>query len=254
MLLETQEANLSLAMRHLNGLYTAYFNRAHRRVGHLLQGRFKAILVEKDSYLLELSRYIHLNPVRMKKKVALGRYGWSSYRDYVGDRKAPDWLHCEEVLGYFGQSRSEARLAYRRHVAEGAMEGMRCPWEMVLGQMVLGGERFVGSVRKRIGEGVHREVPSRRQLEKRPGWDQIRKKIRERMPEVMGLKTGNRSDPQGAVLMYLGRERGGLSLKELARLCNREESTISSAAARVGRLRRRDRRWDQVLSRIEKTL
>lgn len=253
-LVETREANLSLAIRHLNGVYTAYFNRTHRRVGHLFQGRFKAIVVEKESYLVELSRYIHLNPVRMKKGVGLGRYGWSSYRDYVGDRKAPGWLRCEEVLGYFGQSRLQARGAYRRYVEAGAKEGMEQPWEKVVGQVVLGGERFVTEVRKRVGTGVHREVPSRRQLERRPSWDQIRQGVRETLPELMRLKTGHRSDPESAVLMYLGRERGGLSLKELADLCEREESTISYAAGRVGQLRARDGRWDRVLRRIEESL
>jgi putative transposase len=133
LLLETQEANLSLAMRHLNGVYTSYFNRTYRRAGHLFQGRFKAILVEKECYLLELSRYIHLNPVRMKKRVGLARYGWSSYRDYVGERRAPGWLHCEDVLEYFGRSRAQAQRAYRGYVEAGAKEGVERPWGRAAG-------------------------------------------------------------------------------------------------------------------------
>lgn len=252
LLLETPEANLSLAIRHLNGVYTSYFNRTYRRVGHLFQGRFKAILVEKESYLLELSRYIHLNPVRLKKGFSLGRYAWSSYRDYVGDRKVPPWLRCEEVLGYFGPR--QARAAYRQYVEAAAKEGTDRPWEKVVGQMVLGGEGFLAGVRKKMGKGIHREVPSRRQLERRPGWSQIKKSIREKRPELMKLRTGNRSNPERAVVMYLARELGGLSLKQLAVLCDRDESTISSAAGRVGRMRVRDRRWDRVLRELEKSL
>ncbi|HHT9135604.1 MAG TPA: transposase, partial [Candidatus Avalokitesvara rifleensis] len=96
LLVETREANLSLALRHLNGLYTTYFNHIHRRVGHLFQGRYKAILVEKESYLLELSRYIHLNPVRAQVASQLQSFVWSSYLDYVGRRRAPKWLTREE--------------------------------------------------------------------------------------------------------------------------------------------------------------
>ncbi|MEW6682133.1 MAG: transposase [Nitrospirota bacterium] len=98
LLLETEEANLSLALRHLNGVYTGYFNRAYDRVGHLFQGRFKAIVVDKTSYLLELSRYIHLNPVRIRQPLALARYPWSSYWAYIGRRAAPAWLAREAVF------------------------------------------------------------------------------------------------------------------------------------------------------------
>src|SRR4026208_485607 len=83
---ETPKANLSIGMRQLNGIYTQSFNRRHKRVGHLFQGRFKAILVEKESYLLELSRYIHLNPWRVKESNDPVKYPWSSLGSYVGAR------------------------------------------------------------------------------------------------------------------------------------------------------------------------
>lgn len=253
LLVETAEANLSLAIRHLNGVYTQAFNRRHRRVGHLFQGRYKAILVEKESYLVELSRYIHLNPVRAGIEGSL-RYRWSSYPDYVGSRKAPAWLVYGEVLGYWGQDIGRAQGAYRRFVEEGIKKGVERPWEKVMGQVVLGGERFIEKVRGRIGRGESREVPGRRQLAERPGWEVIRREVRNIRSEVMKLKTGNRSDPEKAVMVYLGRERGGLSLRELARLCGREESTVSQTAARVARLREREAKWDQLLRRIERSL
>src|SRR5438093_5381003 len=102
LLVETPKPNLSLGMRQLNGIYTQAFNRRHRRVGHLFQGRFKAILVEKDAYLLELSRYIHLNPWRVKRSYDPFKYRWSSLQAYVGAAVAPGWLTVKEVLAELG--------------------------------------------------------------------------------------------------------------------------------------------------------
>ena len=252
LLVETREANLSLALRHLNGVYTGYFNRGHRRIGHLFQGRYKAIVVEKESYLLELSRYIHLNPIRARRGVRLGRYPWSSYPAYIGRRPVPVWLTRQAVLGYFGRNLARAQDAYRAFVEEGLRRGVERPWEKVIGQVVLGGPELLRFLRGKVGQGRDREVPSRRQLEARPTYDEIRKGVQAALPELMRLRTGGRSDPGRAVLFYLGRERGGLSLKALAGSVGVEESTVSHTAGRVARLRREDPNWDRVLCKIEK--
>lgn len=110
---ETPEGNLSRGMRQLNGVYTQYVNRAHRRVGHVFQGRYKAILVEKDSYLLELARYVVLNPVRAGVVVEAGEWHWSSYRMMVGEAPWPEWLATGWLLGQFGQT---ARVAVPRYI------------------------------------------------------------------------------------------------------------------------------------------
>src|SRR6266498_2751571 len=102
LLLETPEGNLSQIMRHINGAYTTYFNVKRKRAGHLFQGRFKAILVEADEYAAELSRYIHLNPVRAGMAERPEDYRWSSYRSYIGQNSAPEWLQMGMILGYFG--------------------------------------------------------------------------------------------------------------------------------------------------------
>ncbi|MCZ6481252.1 MAG: transposase [candidate division NC10 bacterium] len=254
LLVETPEANLSLALRHLNGVYTGYFNRVHRRSGHLFQGRYKAIVVEKEGYLLELSRYMHLNPIRARRAVRLGRYPWSSYLAYIGRRQAPVWLTRQAVLGYFGRNLSRGQNAYRTFVAEGIRRGVERPWEQVIAQVVLGGPQFVRFVRGKVTRGRDREVPSRRQLEARPTYNEIRREVEAALPELLRLKTGGRSDPGRAVLFYLGRERGGLSLKALAGSLGVEESTVSHAAGRVARLRREDPNWDRVLRNIERRI
>ncbi len=254
LLLETKEANLSLALRHLNGVYTSSFNRTHQRAGHLFQGRYKAILVEKESYLLELSRYIHLNPIRVKMDIRPERYAWSSYRDYIGSRTAPGWLTREALLGTFGRENRRAEQAYRKYVEEGVRKEMETPWKEVVGQVVLGGEGFLRSVQTKLSGGRNREVPSRRGLEVRPTWEEIKKRVQKASPELMALKTGNRSNPVRAVLIYLGRERGGLSLRELAEHLDLEASTVSQTAGRVARLRLENKRWERILQKIEKSL
>ncbi|MGH7826702.1 MAG: transposase [Candidatus Binatia bacterium] len=114
LLVETPKANLSRGMRQLNGIYTQSFNRRHHRVGHLFQGRFKAILVEKECYLLELCRFIVLNPVRVKSKSQVQAWEWSSYRATAGLAPTREFLTTDWVLGQFGKSRTTAQKRLRR--------------------------------------------------------------------------------------------------------------------------------------------
>jgi putative transposase len=112
LLIETPDANLSQGMRQLNGIYTQKFNRRHGRVGHVFQGRFKSVLVEKDSYLLELCRYIVLNPVRARIVTHPEDYPWSSFTFTAGSGKSPEFLSTDWVLAQFGRNRKEARKRY----------------------------------------------------------------------------------------------------------------------------------------------
>lgn len=141
LVIETPDANLSKGMRQLNGVYTQRFNRSHRRVGHVFQGRFKAILVEKDNYLLELARYVVLNPLRAKMVRRLENWPWSSYRASCGQAAKPDWLQVDFVLSQFGAHRARAIAKYVAFVHEGA----RLPsvWGQLQGQVYLGSEAFV---------------------------------------------------------------------------------------------------------------
>src|SRR6266511_4267743 len=118
-LLETPNGNLNRALRYINGVYTQAFNRRHKRVGHLFQGRYKAILVDKDSYLLELSRYIHLNPWRVKRSMDTIKYPWCSLRSYFGARAAPAWLIVRDVMSQLG---SKGKRGYRQFVVDGIKE------------------------------------------------------------------------------------------------------------------------------------
>jgi putative transposase len=139
--IETPDANLSRGMRQLNGVYTQSFNRAHRRVGHVFQGRFKAILVEKDSYLLELARYVVLNPLRAKMVRRIEQWPWSSYRATCHLATNPDWLNTDFILAQFGAQRARAITKYAAFVHEG--RGLPSVWDGLKGQIFLGSERFI---------------------------------------------------------------------------------------------------------------
>jgi putative transposase len=160
LLVETPDANLSEGMRQLNGVFTQYVNRTHTRVGHLFQGRFKAILVERDSYLLELARYVVLNPVRAGMVPAPGDWPWSSYRAMVGEVPAPGWLETDAVLRVFSDERTTAVNGYRRLKAEGI--GAASPWQGLKGQIDLGSDQFAERMQARIDPTRPlREVPKR---------------------------------------------------------------------------------------------
>ena len=138
---ETPDANLSRGMRQLNGVYTQRTNRRHGLVGHLFQGRFKAILVERDAYLLELARYVVLNPVRAGMAGMADDWMWSSYRIMVGQAHAPVWLETDWLLAQFNQERSRAQAGYATFVAQGV--GQSSVWHGLRNQVFLGSDAFV---------------------------------------------------------------------------------------------------------------
>jgi putative transposase len=167
LLIETPQPNLSRGMRQLNGVYTQRFNRRHRRVGHLLQGRFKAILIERDAYLLELARYIVLNPVRAKMVKNPSRYPWSSYRPTLGSDPTPPGLTIGWVLDQFAKTKPAARKRYAAFVHAGI--GNASPWGEVKGQILLGGKAFVKQLAPRLKESSSvAEIPKRQRRLYRP--------------------------------------------------------------------------------------
>jgi REP element-mobilizing transposase RayT len=141
LLAQTPQPNLSRGMQWLNGVYTQRFNRRHERVGHVFQGRFKAILVERDSYLLELARYIVLNPVRAGLASVPEGWRWSSYHATAGEQAAPRWLSVNWILDQFGIGETPAQDRYRQFVAAGFDQAS--PWRNLRGQVLLGTEPFV---------------------------------------------------------------------------------------------------------------
>ena len=164
LVLETPEGNLSQGMRQLNGVYTQSVNRAHHRVGHVFQGRYKAILVEKDAYLLELSRYVVLNPVRAGMVKRPEQWAWSSYRAMLGQADRPAWLHTDWILGQFATRRSRAVEKYVDFVRAGV--GLPSIWDSLRNQIYLGGEEFVQRLQRKAPKAADLgEIP---RMQRRP--------------------------------------------------------------------------------------
>jgi REP element-mobilizing transposase RayT len=146
--IETAEGNLAKGMRQLNGVYTQRFNRLHAHVGHVLQGRYKAILVEREAHLLELTRYVILNPVRARMVAAPEHWPWSSYHTTMSHKPAPPWLARDWILSQFARIREEARTPYARFVHDG--QHHPSIWSGLRHQIYLGSDDFVGRMQGRL--------------------------------------------------------------------------------------------------------
>lgn len=147
LLVETPEPNLSRGMQLLNGVYTQRFNHRHKRVGHVLQGRYRAILVERESHLLELARYVVLNPVRAKMVLSARDWPWSSYRATAGQADVPGFLQVDWILAQFDTRRDRAFGAYKQFVGRGRSVDI---WEDLRAGSLLGSKAFVERIRPRL--------------------------------------------------------------------------------------------------------
>jgi len=172
LMIETPDGNLSVGMRQLNGVYTQKYNRRNHKTGHVFQGRFKAIIVQKENYLLALCRYVVLNPLRAGVVEKPEGWNWSSYRATAGLRKGPDYLTTEWILGQFSSKRTVAQKQYRAFVREGIHGGT--PWDELRGQVLMGEEGFIDRFKGLLEDkkGV-KEIPRPQRYVGRPSLDKI---------------------------------------------------------------------------------
>ena len=166
LVIETQGANLAKGMRQLNGLYTQKYNWKYRKTGHVFQGRYKAIIVDRDAYLLELCRYVVLNPVRAHAVEKPEDWKWSSYRATAGIDDVPSLLPVEALLGHFSKKRKKARLLYRKFVSED-ISGPSL-WEELTGQIYLGDKQFIESAKGLARNYSDPEIPRQQREAARP--------------------------------------------------------------------------------------
>lgn len=148
LLIETPTGNLSRGMRQLNGVYTQRFNIRYGSGGRVFQGRFKAILVEREGFLLDLCRYVVLNPLRLKAVKSIGRYRWSSYRATAGELQPPAWLNTDWILGQLGRSSAVAQRRYAEFIEAGI--GLPSPLGKVKAQILLGSSAFVKKMKQQL--------------------------------------------------------------------------------------------------------
>ena len=209
LLLETPRANLEAILHHLNTGYTDYFNIKRGRSGHLFQGRYKAILVEKDSYALELSRYIHLNPVRAQIVKDPSEYTWSSYVTYIGRERSWDWL-CEDfILGQLSEDKQRAYRRYRDYVKEAVGRSLQDPLQNTVASTMLGSDRFVEWVKEKWLKKARpdRDIPALRRL---TNWPELSLIARE-TDRVFGRGTSEARK----IAIYLSHRLSGLMLGEI---------------------------------------
>ncbi len=234
---ETPEANLSEGMHYLNGSFTGYFNRRHRRSGHLFQGRFKAHLVEEEGYFLEVSRYVHLNPVRGRLVERPEDYRWSSYPGYRRAARALPWVTYARVLGEFGHTASQTRRAYARFVQAGIDEPPESPFRQALGGFLLGSSEFIESIGRRLEDRpTDADVPQLQELRPRPSLATILTAVGEHFDrDPADWSRGTRCEDAGrAVAAYLARRRFGYRATAVAvALGYGSSSAVSHAIRRI---------------------
>lgn len=212
LLIETQEPNLSQGMRQLGGNYTQAHNRFHGKCGHLFQGRFKSILVQKDSHLLELCRYIMLNPVRGGIAFHPQEWHWSSYRQTMGFSKRWKFLSTNWILSQFGKKLATARKSFQRFVQNG-IDDPNSIWDDVKGQILLGSQTWVASFQDILEDNKNRlEVPRKQRLASRAPLEEI---------------IFPRENPKRNRLIYKAHVKYGYTLKEIADFLDIHYTTVS---------------------------
>lgn len=172
LMIETPDGNLSLGMRQLNGVYTQAQNKRRNKTGHLFQGRYKAILIQKDTHLLEVCRYVVLNPVRAKMVEKPEDWKWSSYRATAGKEPTHSCLTTDWILGQFSRTRVKAEKEYRQFVKRGI--GKETIWNAVKGQTLLGEDDFADSLADHLKR--HKdipEIPKSQRYANRPALDKL---------------------------------------------------------------------------------
>lgn len=219
LLLETPEANLSRSMQWLQVSFAAYYNRRKERKGYVFQGRFRSILVEADEYFEELSRYIHLNPVRAGMVDRPEAYQWSSYRAYIGEEDPPEWLDTGRLLSRFGKRRDSSARRYRRFVEAVDPHDLNNPDDQADAGLILGTAGFVDRVKKSLGAPLRSEgeSPRYRRLREAVEPDRVVDEVaaelgcsRERIIQKGGKKNSARD-----LAIYLTRDLTGESAKRL---------------------------------------
>jgi hypothetical protein len=242
LLLETPKPNLSDGMHRLNAVYSQRFNRRHDRPGHLLQGRFKGILVERERHLLELVRYVVLNPVRAGLVPTAAEWTWSNFRATAGLSPPPAWLETEWTIAQFG-SGEEARLAYREFVTAGST-CLERPWNRIAGQLFLGGDDFRRRMRGLLAAaGVSREVPLAQRQAIRPSLSDVVNACARVLGADPSEVLERRHTPLRLLVAYIGRVDSMAKLSQIGTTLGISITSAHEICASAQRLRFREPRF-----------
>ena len=243
-LLQTPSGNLSQIMHHINGAYTNYFNVKRKRSGHLFQGRYKSLLVDIDEYAQELSRYIHLNPVKAGMVEKPEQYRWSSYRDYINVDKSSKWLCTDFILGLFSSKASVARTQYRRFVESMVDGDYESPFKNVFASTILGGRSFINQIREKHldGKKSDRDLPDLKKFHEMPDIEEIITHAAKVLNEDAALLK--------RVQIYLCHKFSGQKLKDIGFHFGIGVSGVSQASRRVALQIKDDKKLKKTIDKI----
>jgi hypothetical protein len=247
-------------MHNVQSSYATYFNIRRKRAGHLFQGRYKAILIEKESHLMELHRYIHLNPVRARLEEHPREWKWSSYSEFTNPQKQKSWLRHEELLDSFGTNRTRAIKLYREFIECDLREPAVNPMVNVVAQSILGGEKFIKMIRSLVRR-KHTEPPKRvPDFSKLTRWDT--KEAQEALAKIASfyrvetekLISKNRINRwQRDVSMFVFFKCSRWSLVEIGELFSVSNSAVSKAIARVNEAIKKNKKLGKEVNHLYST-
>ncbi len=243
-LLQTPAGNLSQIMHHINGAYTNYFNVKRKRSGHLFQGRYKALLVDIDEYAQELSRYIHLNPVRAGMVEKPEQYKWSSYQYYINMNKSPNWLCTDFILNLFSKKNSVPRKQYRKFVEAMIDVEYESPLKKVFASTILGGRSFINQIRETHldRKKLDRDLPDLRQFHEMPDLEEIIKQAAKVLSEDAALLK--------RIQIYLCHRFSGQKLKDIGVHFGIGVSGVSQSSRRVALQIKDDKKLKKKIDKI----
>lgn len=250
LLIETPRANIKQIMQNLNTSYTVFVNRKYRRLGHLFQGRYKAFIVDKERYLLELGRYIHLNPVRAGVVRRPEDFRWSSYRDYIRGRN-DGLVDTDETLAFFSKKRDIAMRRYGEFVREGL--GGRSPLENATGSL-LGDEGFRERVLKYLrvlpDKGA---IPEIRKIGKRQGIEETVRGVAKHygLPEVDLLRRRRRTEGQRRMAVYMSKILSGEKNGEIGSVFGISLQAVTNAVRSVEKRMEEDKKFGSEVMRLK---
>jgi len=243
--IETPNGDLSKIMRQLDGVYTQKFNKLNKRVGPLFQGRYKAILIDQESYSLQLSQYIHLNPVKAKLVHKPDQYKWSSYPAIIDKVKKPDFLDISWLLAQFHRSRKRAITEFKKYTL-GGIDHKWLPEEDIYKGTILGSEDFVSFIRDKFLDNrkADREVPLLQIIQKKVTPNDVEETLKKYR---LNPKLENK------LMIYALKKFTNLTLREIGRRTGKNHySAVTHAVNRLIVAAKKDRSVYKLIQQIER--
>ena len=257
LLIQTPQANLSRCMRHINGLYTQYFNRTYKSDGQLFRGRYKSIVIDGDSYLLELVRYIHRNPLNAGLVKSLEDYSWSSHRAYISKGNEGNWLHKDFVLSMLEENKSKRRQTYLDFMKQEESETLRTLYGKKKLPLLLGAKDFIDDIRQKYHDKTSvKEVPQVKELflDKSKIEKAVCGVYQIEVNDILKSRRGNYNEARN-VAIYVIRKHAGASLKDIGfRFGMNSYTSVSSVIMRIKQVMDRDKKLRQRITAVEKLL